>query len=75
MHRDRGSGDCEMATAYSQETETDRPIPQAVLAGEEGGNHSSEEELEEINMCKVCKKKRSINIIYIFRSSVFMEAI
>ena len=42
-------GDCEMA-AYPQETETDREIPRG---GEEGGNHSSEEELEEINMCKV----------------------
>ena len=35
-------GDCEMA-AYPQETETDREIPRG---GEEGGNHSSEEELE-----------------------------
>jgi hypothetical protein len=41
-----------MAT-FPQETETDREIPRSGLTGEEGGNHSSEEELEEINMCKV----------------------
>jgi len=41
-----------MAAAFLQETETDRAIPSGTCTGEEGGNNSSEEELEEINMCK-----------------------
>ncbi len=52
MHRERTTGDCEMAAAFPQETETERAIPSGTLTGEEGGNNSSEEELEEINMCK-----------------------
>ncbi len=52
MNRERTTGDCEMAAAFPQETETERAIPRGTLTGEEGGNNSSEEELEEINMCK-----------------------